>query len=462
MRAFAILSVLSLLASCDGSKDSGDTDTTPNVQNQKPLAEAGDAVSQTADTAVALSGAASSDPDGDALIWHWSFDHVPDSSALDEREAPFSPNHGADAINTSFMPDAVGTYVGQLIVEDAHGLESDPDYVIITIDDPETVPVANAGSDVSAAVGSLVSLDGSDSYDPMGRTLTYAWTVLDKPTDSAVSSLTAATTDSASFTPDQRGVYVINLVVDNGISRSSSDAVTVTALGDDSAPTANAGSDQPDAEDCTTLQLDCSASADPDGEALTYLWEIQAKPAGSAVTDGASFSDRTAARPTFYPDIAGIYQLSCAVNDGTTWATPDAMTITAAERRSNERPTITAGSDAVVDGGSGICEESGYTYSCEECAASLVSLGTTASVTDADGDPLTYLWTTANSDATISDPTSLVTNVTLEDSEPEAPAECSETGFDFELTVTDCTGAAVSDTLTLTVSCCGVADTAGP
>ena len=459
MRATALLAALSLFAACDGSKDTGDTDTTPEVRNQKPIAEAGDTVSQTADTAVSLSGAASTDPDGDALTYHRSFDHVPDASTLDEREAPFSPNHSAEAMNTSFSPDAVGTYVVKLVVEDAKGLESDPDYVIVTIDDPETVPVANAGTDQVANVGALVSLDGSLSYDPMGRTLTYAWSVVDKPADSTVSALTAATTVASSFTPDQRGVYVLNLVVDNGISRSSSDAVTVTALGDDSAPTANAGSDQPDAEDCTTIQLDCSASADPDGDPLQYLWEIQSKPTGSAATNAVSFSDRTAQRPTFYPDVAGEYQITCAVNDGTTWSTPDLMVVEAAERRSNERPTITAGSDAVVDGGSGDCVESGYTYNCDECAASVTTLGATASVTDADGDPLTYLWTTTNTDATIADPTSLVTSVTLEDSEPEEPGSCSETEFEFELTVTDCTGATVTDNITLTVSCCGVEDT---
>lgn len=459
MRATALFAVLSIFAACDGNKDTGDTDTVPEVRNQKPIAEAGDSVSQTADTAVALSGAASSDPDGDALTYHWSFDHVPDESTLDEREAPFTPNHGADAMNTAFSPDAVGTYVVKLIVEDAKGLESDPDYVIVTIDDPETVPVANAGTDQVGNVGALISLDGSLSYDPLGRTLTYAWSVVDKPADSTVSALTAATTAAASFTPDQRGVYVLNLVVDNGISRSSSDAVTVTALGDDSAPTANAGSDQPDAEDCTTLQLDCSASADPDGDPLQYQWEIQSKPSGSAVTNAVSFSDRTAQRPTFYPDVAGEYQLTCAVSDGTSWSTPDIVVIEAAERRSNERPTITAGSDAVVDGGSGECVESGYTYNCDECAASVASLGATASVTDADGDPLTYTWTTSNTDATIADPTSLVTTVTLEDSEPEEPGSCSETEFEFELSVSDCTGAVVTDSITLTVSCCGVEDT---
>jgi hypothetical protein len=458
MRTTLFLAMFAVMPACtSGDKDAGDTDTdVVGTVNGKPVAEAGDSITQTADTPVELSGAASSDPDGDALTFHWSFDHVPEASGLLTSEAPLSPNHTGES-GTGFMPDAVGTYVVKLTVTDATGLESDPDYVIVTIEAPETVPVANAGVDVSTDVGALVALDGSLSYDPRGRTLTYSWSVVDKPTSSTVSSISGADTAGGSFTPDVKGVYVLNLVVNNGLARSVSDAVTVTALGDDHAPVSNAGDDQPAGEDCTTLVLDCSRSADPDGDPLTYLWEVQSKPTGSAVNN-TTFSDRTAVAPTFYPDISGTYVLSCAVNDGTSWASPDLVTITAAERRSNERPTITAGTDTTVDGGSATCEESGYTYDCDDCSDQTVSLGATATITDADGDPYTLLWTTDNADATISDPNVLNPTVTLEDSAPSAPGECSETEFDFDLTVVDCTGATVTDSITLTVSCCGVAE----
>jgi PKD repeat protein len=457
MRTSIALVALAFLAGCT-SKDKDSSSDDSKVPNNKPIAEAGEAIRQSADEAVALSGAASNDPDGDPITFHWSFDHLPEGSALSGMEAPFTANHTAEAVTTSFAADKVGTYVVKLTVTDDKGAESDPDYVIITVEDPTTVPVANAGADITTAVGTLVSLDGSTSYDPMGRTLTYAWTVVDKPTSSTVSTLTGADAANASFTPDLKGVYVLNLVVDNGISRSASDAVTVTAVGDDNAPVANAGSDQTEAEDCTTLTLDCSGSADPDGDTLQYLWEVQSKPSGSSVGN-ATFSDRTAARPTFYADVAGDYVLSCAVSDGSTWSTPDTVALTVGERRSNERPTITAGTDVTLSGGSAVCTESGYTYACDECAAVTTTLGSTATVTDADGDPLTILWTTTSSDATIADPTSLVTTVTLEDAEPTEPGDCEDTEYEFELTVTDCTGSTVTDRVILTVSCCGVEDT---
>jgi hypothetical protein len=458
-RLSSVLFACAFVAGCTNigkaTDDSGNggTTTAPS-KNQKPIAEAGNSITQTADTPVWLNGSASSDPDGDAIIWKWSFDSVPSGSTLMTREAPFTANHSDAASSTSFAPDAVGTYVVKLIVQDTHEADSEPDYVIVTIQAPENIPVAKAGTDVTTAVGTGVTLDGSQSYDPLGRTLTYSWTIVDKP-ESSTASLSGADTVGPTFTPDVRGVYVANLVVSNGLANSNSDSVSITATGDDSAPTANAGTDQ-EAEDCTTITLDCSGSVDPDGDPLTYMWELQSKPANSTVTN-ASFADRSGATTTFYPDQAGVYVVSCAVNDGTSWSTPDATTIVAAERRSNTEPVADAGANVTVSGGSAECAESGYVYVCDECADSVVTLGDLSTASDADGDPLVIEWTVVSGDATIANPDTLVTTVTLTDAEPDEPSECTSTEYEFQLSVTDCTGVTSTDTTTFVVECCGVA-----
>jgi hypothetical protein len=57
--------------------------------------------------------------------------------------------------------------------------------------------------------------------------------------------------------------------------------------------------------------------------------------------------------------------------------------------------------------------------------------------------------------ATISDPTSLETNVILTDIQVE-DLDCVDNEFQFELAVTDCTGETITDNVTFTATCCGV------
>lgn len=453
-----VLLPLLLLAACTGKDQDSATDSgngTP-AANQAPVANAGTDQSVPADQVVSLSGAASVDPDGDALTFYWSFDHVPTGSTITERAAPFTVNHTGDAA-TTFAPDVQGTYVVSLTVRDARGAASAPDYVIINAEAPANLPVANAGSDVSAMVGNKVTLDGSRSYDPAGRAITYSWNLVEKPTGSTLAGLTDPTSAAPTFTPDLKGVYVASLTVNNGMASSNADAVTITVMSNDSMPVANAGNDIA-TEDCTTVTLDCTGSNDPEGDSLQYYWSLQLKPTGSATSD-ATFSDRTSATPTFYPDIAGDYVLSCAVYDGSTWSVPDTMHVVAAERAANAPPTINAGRDQEINAGSAVCEEDGYVFDCEQCGDQTVALGADAEVVDADGDPLQIEWTLLDGEATIADARSVSTTVTLSEISPEEPGSCTETEYRFELRATDCTGATVTDRVTYTVTCCGVADT---
>lgn len=65
----------------------------------------------------------------------------------------------------------------------------------------------------------------------------------------------------------------------------------------------------------STVELDGSASADPEGAPLRYQWSITSRPAGSSV-DNASLVGATTANPSFVPDVAGSYVASLVVNDG--------------------------------------------------------------------------------------------------------------------------------------------------
>jgi hypothetical protein len=91
------------------------------------------------------------------------------------------------------------------------------------------------------------------------------------------------------------------------------------------APVANAGADQSDVVVGSPIQLDGSASSDPEGTPLTFNWIITQAPGGST----AALVNPTTATPTFTPDVAGSYTIQLEVSDGEATAT-DTVTITTA------------------------------------------------------------------------------------------------------------------------------------
>jgi hypothetical protein len=88
-------------------------------------------------------------------------------------------------------------------------------------------PVADAGSDLSVAVGDTVQLDGSGSVDPDGDPLAFTWSFESVPVGSAA-TLVLAGSAKPSFTADVVGAYVVLLEVFDG-DASAFDSVTVAA-----------------------------------------------------------------------------------------------------------------------------------------------------------------------------------------------------------------------------------------
>ncbi|MFM8666482.1 MAG: PKD domain-containing protein, partial [Betaproteobacteria bacterium] len=62
----------------------------------------------------------------------------------------------------------------------------------------------------------------------------------------------------------------------------------------------------------SAVSLDGSGSRDPDGQTLSYRWELSSKPTGSTAT----LSDATVARPVITPDVQGTYTVRLIVHDG--------------------------------------------------------------------------------------------------------------------------------------------------
>jgi hypothetical protein len=441
---------VSVLVAC-GDK-SGDEDSA--AVNAAPVAVAGPDATATSDTPISLDGRGSFDPEGKRVKYHWAFDTVPPGSAV--AVDALSANGSADAGLVSFTADRAGTYVVRLEVED-DAQRSAPDLVVITVESG-AVPVASAGPDLSGVEGDTFSLNGGGSTDPFGRSLSYRWSFQQVPTGSAVAGLSGSDSANASFTADLGGLYIATLVVNNGISDSAPDTALVRVSSRNPLPpVADAGADL-DIEDCTNAPLSGLASFDPNGEALSYRWAVQVKPAGSSVTD-AAFSNRDAAEPTFQADVAGDYVVSLAVSDGTAWSVPDLLTLHVAERARNSPPSVSAGAPKTAAAGDAECSPSGYSYACDSCESLVLALGDDATVSDADGDTLRYSWDVITGNGEIADPTALSTTVRLEDAEATTPGTCDNNTFVMRLTATDCTGASTTSDVTYTVTCCGITAT---
>ena len=232
-------------------------------------------------------------------------------------------------------------------------------------DNTNTAPTAVAGADQNVSVGSRVELSGTESTDPDGDMLTYAWTFESKPSGSAA-ELEDADTPTPSFVADTDGEYVVGLGVDDGQISSESATVKATAATANSKPVANAGADQNVATG-NSVALDGSASSDADGDELSYSWQFSSRPSGSAAT----LTKASAVSPTFVADVDGEYVVELTVNDGAIDSESDSVTITA--KTANSAPTADAGADQSV------------------VAGSTVTLDGSSSG-DANGDALSYAW----------------------------------------------------------------------
>ena len=195
--------------------DSADHDAT----NHRPVADAGVDAEANVAAVVDLDGSGSTDPDGDALSYLWSFNSVPAGSST----ILLNPTR----VDAQFVPDVEGEFVVRLLVDDGD-LQSDPDDVVITAAEADEPPVADAGYDQSVAIGSYVELDGGGSRDPEGASLSYRWTLVSSPAGSAA-VLFGEGTVTPNFEADAQGRYTIELVVNDGGQDSQPDSVDVTA-----------------------------------------------------------------------------------------------------------------------------------------------------------------------------------------------------------------------------------------
>ena len=301
------------------------------TRNSPPVANAGPNQSSSVGSLAQLNGVASSDVDGDALTYRWSFLTRPPSSA-----ATLS---SATAVNPAFTVDQPGTYVIQLTVNDGT-VDSLPATLSLTT--ANSPPVARAGPDQRLRVFSVAQLIGDASFDADGNALSYAWALTTRPAGS-LAVLSNITIDNPTFILDRPGTYVAQLIVSDGVLNSAPDTIVVTTS--NTTPVANAGDDQAVLAGAN-VQLSGAASADADGDPLSYAWSLTNRPSGSST----ALSAAAVINPTLVADVPGSYVVQLMVNDGSLDSIPDTVLVTATA--ANTAPVAANDSYTVVQGGS--------------------------------------------------------------------------------------------------------------
>lgn len=186
-----------------------------------PQANAGAAQNVNTLTTVTLDGRGSSDANGDVISYSWTLTSAPAGSAAALSDAT--------SAQPTFQPDVAGTYVASLVVSDGTFVSA-PSTVTITATVANAAPVANAGAAQTIERGSVVTLSGSASSDANNDPLSYAWTLVSRPSGSSA-VLTSTNAVNTSFSADVLGDYVARLVVNDGQVGSTPSTVTITAAG---------------------------------------------------------------------------------------------------------------------------------------------------------------------------------------------------------------------------------------
>ncbi len=295
----------------------------------------------------------------------------------------------------TYVFDVPGVYEVTLVVRDNLGHESEPDSVNVTVEDI-TAPVANAGLDLTAFLGSAVPLDGSLSSDNVG-VVNYTWTFTD---DGEVEIWG----ETPSYVFSSLGEYVVTLTVRDAAGNTDTDEVVVTIV-DGTDPVANAGPDQIVAVD-EEVTFDGSDSSDNVG-IVSYTWTFN---------DGTNDVTKDGVSPVHTFDEYGAYVVTLTVEDAAGNSDTDTVTI-----RVNAPPVADAGSDVTVSAGETV------TFNASDS-------------TDDSGDIESYVWT-----------------FTYDGQERQLTGESPTFTFEIAgvyivtLEVTDAGGLTDTDTMTVTV-----------
>ncbi|MFC3033723.1 PKD domain-containing protein [Pseudoalteromonas fenneropenaei] len=323
------------------------------------IANAGPDVTVKQGDVVSLNGKLSRSQQGEINQYQWRLLSQPAGSA--------TQIHGMDNASAKFVPDVAGEYQLQLAVVDSKGRRAEDQVSVVSQGfNFNSPPAAIILSDkITAAQNESLELDGSMSFDPDFRdVLQYLWQVVAAP-EGAEYSLSNTSNPITAFRASTVGEYKVELKVTDPKGANNSSSITLTIGAENQPPIAELGKDRSViVGEAQTIA--CERCFDPEGGAISYHWQLLAKPQASL----AELTELTTTQTGLLPDIVGDYVIGLVVSDGESSSAPATILLKAQE---NQQPVaaISPVSGAKVN--------------------QKVSLDAAASY-DPEGSPLSYNW----------------------------------------------------------------------
>jgi hypothetical protein len=327
-------------------------------------------------------------------------------------------------LNTSITGLQAGTYVFRLSAsQNGNTVASDDVTIVVPAIVANQPPIANAGVDQNISLPTnSVTLNGSGSSDPDGTISSFLWTKISGSSQLTMVSNTSASTVVNNLTS---GVYSFQLTVTDNSGAIALDTikVIVNAAPANQPPVANAGADITITLPTNLVNLNGSASNDPDGTISSYAWSQVSGPAQALIMTASNPASAVGGLQQ------GVYVFSLTVTDNSGATATDNLTVTV-----NGVPNLPPVANA------------GISQSITLPANSLTLDGSLSS--DPDGSIAAYSW------AQVSGP-SAAAIAGGSSSKPTASGLVAGQ-YIFQLTVTDNKGATATSSVKITVSNSGV------
>jgi hypothetical protein len=289
---------------------------------------------------------------------------------------------------------------------------------------PNPAPDVDAGLDQSVNPGDSVTLSGEASIDVDNVTLSYRWSQV-----SGVSvTMSNIETTSASFVAPQVEAttdLVFELTAEAEEGNATTDSVSVTVVtAETQAPVASAGADLV-VNERDQVTLDATASTDPEGGELTYVWEQSDGP------DVTLTPNNTIPQPLFVvPEITevSLLQFQVTVTNAAGLTDEDVVNVIVLEKDPVTPSAVISGDSTTI----------------ETLDVTLSAVGSS----DPDGSTLTFLWEINDDDFAGEE---FDFDATAEIISFTAPTVSQDSALTIDLTVANEDGVSATTSHTITV-----------